>query len=258
LWMSTDGNAPSGIAGRVKQEENHGRGRMKTLMSGCLVLGAVMAFAGNIVVHRVNGDVSIRHGVTEVWMRVAAGDVLRPDDTMRTGKKGSAVVTAETEHAGRKTMTLPAEVIVDMSDIRELSRDELMLNLTMEKVRSSSYEWKNEELHIPNAAVVHGANAAPPGLKEADIATGMQQLNGARVLFDNGFFATCALRGLEVFRRFPALGADFRQRMMVAEALERTSLKGEALSEYGTISAFPDLTPAQHARVKNKIEALRK
>jgi hypothetical protein len=231
---------------------------MKRVLAVCLALGAVTAFAGNIVVRRVNGDVSIRHGVTEVWTRVAAGDVLRPDDTMRIGRKGNAVVTAETEHAGRKTMTLPAEVIVDMSDIRELTREELMLKLTMEKVRSSSYEWRNEELHIPNAAVVHGSNAGPAGLKEGDIATGMFQLNGARVLFDNGYFATCALRGLEVFREFPALGADFRQRMMVAEALERANLKGEALGEYGTIAAFPNLTPEQQARVNGKMEFLRR
>jgi hypothetical protein len=231
---------------------------MKRLLAVCLGLGAVTALAGEIVVHRVNGDVSIRHGVTEVWTRVAPGDVLRPDDTMRTGKGGSAVVTAETEHAGKKTMSLPAEVIVDVSDIRELTREELMLKLTMEKVRASSYEWRNEELHIPNAAVVHGSDAAPAGLKEGDSATGMFQLNGARVLFDNGFFATCALRGLEVFRQFPGLGADFRQRMMVAEALERANLKGEALSEYGTVAAFPHLTPEQQERVKGKMESLRK
>jgi hypothetical protein len=231
---------------------------MKRMLAVCLALGAATAFAGEIVVHRVNGDVSVRHGVTEVWTRVAPGDVLRPDDTMRTGKKGSAVVTAETEHAGKKTMSLPAEVIVDVSDIRELTREELMLKLTMEKVRASSYEWRNEELHIPNAAVVHGSDAAPAGLKDGDSATGLFQLNGARVLFDNGFFATCALRGLEVFRQFPALGADFRQRMMVAEALERANLKGEALSEYGTVAAFPHLTPEQLERVKGKMDSLRK
>lgn len=231
---------------------------MKTLMIGCLTLGAAIGLAGNIVVHRVNGDVSIRHGVTEVWTRVAAGDVLRPDDTMRTGKKGSAVVTAVTENSGRKTITLPAEVIVDMSDIRELSQEDLMLKLTMEKVRSSSYQWKNEELHIPNAAAVHGASAAAPGLKEADVSTGMFQLNGARVLFDNGFFATCALRGMEVFRQFPALTANFHPRMMVAEALERANLKGEALSEYGLISMLQGLNPDQQSSVKAKIELLRR
>jgi hypothetical protein len=231
---------------------------MKKCILGCFALAATTVFAGDIVVHRINGDVSIRHGVTEVWTRVAAGDVLRPDDTMRTGKKGSAVVTAVTEKSGRITMNFPPEVIVDMSDFRELSREELILKLTMEKVRSSSYQWKNDELHIPNAAAVHGANAAPAGLKEGDVTTGMFQLNGARVLFDNEFFATCALRGLEVFRQFPVLAQDFQQRMMVAEALERANLKGEALNEYGSLSTLTALTPEQQSRVKKKIEWLRK
>jgi len=37
-----------------------------------------------------------------------------------------------------------------------------MLKLTMEKVRASSYKWKEEELRIPDAAVVHGRTVALP------------------------------------------------------------------------------------------------
>ena len=94
---------------------------MKTLLTALGLGVALQAYAGEIVVQRVNGDVSVRHGVTETWMRVAPGDVLKPDDTMKTGRRGGAVLVADAVKAGsRKVITLPEEVIVDLSDIREL------------------------------------------------------------------------------------------------------------------------------------------
>jgi hypothetical protein len=121
----------------------------------------------------MQGDVSVRQGVTEVWTRAAVGDVLRPDDTMKTGPKGSAVLIVSMGNGTFKRITLPPEVIVDMSDIRELSQDELMLKLTMEKVRSSPYEWKNEDLQVPNAAVIHGTDkSAGSAALENDPAVG--------------------------------------------------------------------------------------
>jgi hypothetical protein len=118
------------------------------LLSAC---GLMVAQGQEIKVQRLQGDVAVRHGVTEAWTTVAVGDVLRPDDTMKTGKKGSAVLVVPLKSAGSmKHIALPPEVIVDLSDVRELSQEELMLKLTMERVRASSYQWKADELHIPN------------------------------------------------------------------------------------------------------------
>lgn len=233
---------------------------MKSILMALGVCLALRATAGEIIVQKINGDVSVRHGVTETWTRVAAGDVLRPDDTMRTGKKGGALLVTDAtgRTGGKKTIALPEEVIVDLSDIRELSQEELMLKLTMEKVRASSYEWKNEELHIPNAAAVHGADRSAPTLKEGDTLTGILQINGARVLFENGYFATCALKGMEVFRRYPSLGTGFRNRLLIAEALEKANLHGEAISEYGTLARMEGLTGDQQNLVKGRIQSLRK
>ena len=132
-----------------------------------------------------------------------------------------------------KRITLPPEVIVDLSDVRELTQEELMLKLTMERVRASSYQWKNDDLHIPNAAVVHGTDRATgAALADNDPQSGILLWNGARVLYDNGFYSTCALKAMELFRLYPSVGAKFENHLMAAEALEKASLRGEALSEY--------------------------
>jgi hypothetical protein len=232
---------------------------MKRLLAFAVLFSALQARGGDVVVRKVQGEVTVRHGVTETWTAVAAGDVLRPDDTMRTGKKGGAVILTPAPGAkggAQKTIAVPAEVVVDISDIRELSQEELMLKLTMEKVRASSYQWKNDELHIPNSGAVHGADRTPDTAVPADLSMGVFQMNGARLLFNNGFYATCALKGMEIFRQYPALGAGFDNHFLVAQALEKANLKGEALTEYGALSARDALTPEQRSLVRSKIERL--
>jgi hypothetical protein len=221
-----------------------------------------VALARDIVVQKVQGDVSVRHGVAEVWTKVKAGDILRPDDTMRTGKKGSAVLVAPSQSddaTATKRITLPSEVMVDMSDVRDLSQEELMLKLTMEKVRASSYEWKNNELNIPNTTVVHGADRSPqPPISENDIQVGVLQLNGTRVLFDNGFYSTSALRGMDVLRRYPSLAANFDHRFRIVRALEKANLRGEALNEYVSLLSLENITAQQTEILHERVSQLRK
>jgi hypothetical protein len=225
-----------------------------------LACSAALARAQGITVQRLQGDVAVRHGVTEVWTHVAVGDVLRPDDTMKTGKKGTAILVAPVKSPGTvKKIALPPEVIVDLSDVRDLTQEELMLKLTMERVRASSYQWKNDELHIPNAAVVHGENRATgAALSDNDPQSGILLWNGARVLYDNGFYSTCALKAMELFRLYPSVGAKFENHMMAAEALEKASLRGEALSEYTGMLQMEGISAAQQAMVKERIAELKK
>lgn len=223
------------------------------------VLLSGVLYAGGITVQKTIGDVKVRQGVTEVWNAVAAGDVLQPHDTMRTGSNGSAVLVVQfDERDAAKRISLPAQVIVDMSDIRSLTQEELMLKLTMEKVRSSSNEWKNDELRIPNAAVVHGAEKTTgTPVPENDRQVGQFLLNGVRVLFDNGFYATTVLRSMEVFRMYPSLSTTFEHRLLLAQAMERANLRGEALAEYSMLLRMEGLTATQMQLVQGRMEALR-
>jgi hypothetical protein len=220
-------------------------------------LVTVQAWSEGITVRSARGEVTVRRGVTEAWTAAAAGDVLRPHDSMRTGATGSAVLAVALA-AGTRTISLPPEVIVDMSDIRELSQEDLMLKLTMEKVRGSTYEWNEADPALPNAGVIHGARkGASKELTENELRTGRMQLNGARVLFENGYFSTCVLRSMEVFRLYPDLTRSFDDRLRVARALEQARLQGEALSEYGAISGLEGLTPEQRNQVHERMEMLR-
>lgn len=234
--------------------------RTSLILLGLLAAGFSTAVGQDIMVQRLQGDVAVRHGVAEEWTNVAVGDVLRPDDTMKTGRKGTALLNVPLKSSGTmKRIALPPEVIVDLSDVRELSQEELMLKLTMERVRSSSYQWKQDDLHIPNAAVVHGTDqSAGAVLAENDLQPGIMQWNGARVLYDNGFYSTCALKAIELCRLYPAVGAKFENHLLAAQALEKANLRGEALSEYTSLMQMEGISSAQQALVKERVAALRK
>jgi hypothetical protein len=231
---------------------------MMTLAVAAALAATASGIAGEIQVVKTSGEVSVRQGVTEVWTRVAVGDVLRPDDSMKTGPKGSALLAVRMDAGTVKRITLPPEVIVDLSDIRDLTQEELLLKLTMEKVRSSPYEWKGEKDGNANASVIHGSNRAALSSAENDPAVGTMQLRGTRVLYENGFYSTSALRAMEVFRLYPSLGREFSNRLLLAEALESAKLRGESLNEYGAMLSLENLTPDQEALVRARMSALKK
>lgn len=222
-----------------------------------LLLAAGFAIGGEyITLQKIQGDVSIRPGVTETWIKAKSGDLLKADATVRTGQESSALILLSPTN---KRISLPADVIVDISDIRDLTQEELMLKLTMEKVRASSYEWKNKEMNIPNTTIKHGdVKDKKESLTESNTGLGVLQLNGTRVLYLNGFYSTSALKTLEILRQYPSLGIQYKNRLLVAEALEKANLKSEAMNEYVIISALPSIKKDEKEFVQSRIAQLKK
>jgi hypothetical protein len=231
---------------------------MRTFIAiALMVLFASMAFGSeHILLQKAQGTVEVRAGVTETWTKAFAGDSLRPDATLKTGKQSSALIVLASTN---RKISLPPEVMVDISDIRELTQEELLLKLTMEKVRSSSYEWKSKDMNLPNITPVHG----DPKDKKASILDinpidGEQQMKGTVVLYENGFYSTSALRAMDVLRRYPVLRKKFENCLLVPQALEKSNLKNEALNEYVELSMVPGLTKEQRDLIQSKITQLKR
>jgi hypothetical protein len=87
---------------------------------------------------------------------------------------------------------------------------------------------------------------------------GIYQVNGTKTLFRNGFYPSCVLRMMQVFRLYPSLGESFENRLLVAEALEKSNLHGEALNEYVALAISENTSSAQKAVVQEKITRVKK
>jgi len=128
-----------------------------------------------------------------------------------------------------------------------------MLKLTMERVAASSYQWKNDDLHIPNAAVcTEVTSPAAVADRQRSRSEPFSGTGRARAVIDNGFLLDVRV---EIHGALPALSSHcvkFENRLMAAEALEKASLHGEALSEYTAMLQMEGYIH-QQATVKERI-----
>lgn len=229
---------------------------MKKILINSTIFILISAFSvfANVKIISIKGNVTIRHGVQQDWVSVAVGDVLRPDDSIKLEKISSAVLLIDE----KTKVTLPEATIIDISDLRTLTQEELLLLLAMEHVRSIPPSHNNNDLELPRTTSVHGAKI---GEKETISQNKpndcLLRLNGTKVLYDNGFYATSVLKTKKVFRLCPELNKMINFRLLVANALEKMNLKGEAISEYLNL-LNEELTEKQQLSIKRKIEELRK
>ena len=226
---------------------------MKTLvtLAACVLAGVQLSLA-QIKAVDVKGDVRVRHGVDREWRTAQRGLELKPDDSMMAGKRSRALILVN----GKKRVVIPENAVVDLVDFRVLSRQDLLLQLAMERIRSVPAEERNDP-GVPQTTISHGSEQVQPHETVRSLEFGRLQLNGTRVLFDNGYYATCALRTKEVLRLYPELSHDSRSRLMVAAALEKENLHGEALTEYSALMK-EKLSPKDKAFVQQRVKKLRK
>jgi hypothetical protein len=212
---------------------------------------ALQVQAADFLVKAVKGTVEVRRGVTEEWKKVKVGDLLKPEDSMRTGPRSTATIVAD-----KKKLTVPEMTILDISDVRHLSQEDFLLKLAMENILAVPAREK-DELAIPSATVLHGTNVSKtdqPVFPAAKV--GEMELKGARVLYDNAYFATAILKSKETLRTYPDLRSNFDARLTIASAFEKMKLTKEAITEYSLL-AKENLPPSTAKQVQSAIEKLK-
>lgn len=216
------------------------------------MLLSVYTTAADFKVLATQGGVTVRHGVNESWNSVAVGDILNSDDSIELDKQSSATLIFN----GTAKITLPEMVIIDLSDLRMLSQEDLLMKLAMENIRSIPPRDDIKELNIPRVTIVHGEKKNPsPKKVQPDIQNGVKQLNGCKVLHRSGYYATCALKVKQVLRLYPTLKEDIDTRILVASSFEKMNLNREALEEYYVILEKP-LPKERQSMINKKIELL--
>lgn len=225
------------------------RSRMLWLIALCLL--AVPLVAKEFTVKAVRGVVEVRRGVSEEWKQVKVGDLLKPEDTMRTGTGASVTIESDA-----KRLTVPSLTMLDLSDVRQMSQADFLLKLAMENILAVPPRDR-DEIMIPSAAVLHGSNKAKEEAEVfASVGAGQMQLQGARVLFDNAYYATSILKSKATLRNNPDLRSNFDARILVAQAFEKLKLNNEAITEYSLL-AKENLAAPQMKKVQSSIERLK-
>ncbi len=226
---------------------------MKRIVTSALLgLFAIPLLANDFTVKTVRGTVEVRRGVNEEWKKLKAGDVLKLEDTMRTGKSAAATIESV-----NKTLSVPELTMIDISDVRNLTQEEFLLKLAMENILAVPEREENETV-LPSTTVLRGSNKEKEVRVDVrPLEVGTMQLQGARVLFDNAFFGTSILKTKETFRTYPELKSNYDARILTAQAFEKMRLTNEAVAEYALL-AKENLTPVQQKVVQGSIGRLKR
>jgi hypothetical protein len=219
------------------------------------VLVPTTLVGGAFTLAKLKGAVLVRHGVDEHWVTVSAGDVLKPEDSIQLSPNASATLRFE----DGAELALPSSVIIDCSDLRRMSQEELSLLLAMQKVRNVNPGEKRDDFGFPRTTTVHGANATGDATGSAvtrDLTAGMRQLNGAQVLYRHGYYGTCVYRSRSVFAHYPSLAGSLDARLAIARSFDALGMDGEALEEYDAIRTL-DMPASARVNIDARIVQLR-
>jgi hypothetical protein len=202
----------------------------------------------------IKGDVKIRHGVSEEWTTTKIGDTLNLDDAIKVGEKSLAILLVDAS----KKIIITAKSIIEVSDLRTLSQEDLLLKLAMDKILSVPAQDRNNDLTPARTTIIHGEKKSDTiHPKPTSTEAALMQLSGAKVLYDHNYYGTCILRVKDVFRINPSLDADVEYSLITAKAFEKSNLLSEALNEYNSIP-LDKLKPQQKQLVSESIDRLKK
>jgi len=200
----------------------------------CLLTLAVPLVAGSIVIRGVQGTVEVRKGVSEQWTVVSVGDVLKPEDTIRTGERSSAVLTV-----GPNRITIPDLTMVDLLDFRQISREDFLLRLAIQDILAVPNR-SDDKVVIPSATILHGNKKNERSPSDNLVSkTGTMLIHGARVLQDYGYVATSVLRIRSTMTLYPDVKNDLDAILALGGGFERLNLASEAKAVYTTILSEP-------------------
>jgi hypothetical protein len=205
-------------------------------------------------VKALKGDVQVRHGVQENWTKLKVGNILKPDDTIKTGKNSSVTLTVD----GKTVFVVQALAMLDVKDIRDVSKEDLLLSITSENVRNIPAQRKSDKITIASATAPHGTDASQSDTKIAAQSLNLlaMKLQGAKALFDNFYFASYILTAKHTLRNYTNHIDTVPYRLLIAKSFEKLGLLSRSLEEYDDL-AKEKLNPKQKAEVEQNLKRLK-
>src|SRR3990172_8290855 len=121
------------------------------LMAGIMFLSAMMAQSSAATeIAKVTGEVKVRRGLDEKWQNAFAGMMLKNIDTILS-LEGEVVLRMD----DGTTFHLGSHSILDIGDLRRITRQEMFLYLMAQKVDKIQPRGEKARLHVGNVSVVH-------------------------------------------------------------------------------------------------------
>jgi len=221
--------------------------KMKLLLIILIVTSSLTAQTYEAI--KVKGEVKYQTDSGEKWLGLNQGDILNSNSVVTSGP--DAQVQIKTENIVFSLKELSA---VSLINIKQLSRDELLLALAMEDMLN--VPKKNENTALSTAVYGSKEDGINPLFIKSDN-FGIKRLNGAVQLAESGMEESAILAAKETYRKYPDVKSIPSFRIFIASLLSKKGLYEEALKEFLEIQ-FLNLTAEQKEEVDSSTDELKK
>jgi hypothetical protein len=212
---------------------------------------------GEVVVVELKGVVMVRRGVEEEWVTAKRGLHLYRLDTIETEKRASVKLTI----GGRRDFVLPEEAILEISDLEEMTKEELLLFLVEQNVARTDAREKGIKL---------GGSSIPRGRMEPEedplggrdrTDLGVKRFNGIQSLFEHGYLtnAIAGFKKLLLSKDFEKSAWRDHAQYLIAESFRGLGWHGRAIKAYeGLLQAYPQsgFRDEAHKKIEQEMKEL--
>ena len=200
----------------------------KSVLIICLFFANFLV--ASVRIDQLSGEVKIRRGLDENWQTAHAGMDLEPLDTILTGEKGRVKLRL----AEGGLFTLGANAILDIADLRRISKRELFLIITSEKIELLPQRKAGSGMQIENVNILHGEkkvekkNRQKPDLK----ISWLRNRNGGIDLLEQQFYSNAIVKFHKMLKKFIEVKDCGEIYYYLGQAFEGLQNDGQALENY--------------------------
>jgi|GEM_PF-625804 len=173
----------------------------------------------------IQGVVQVRRGLEETWQPAAVGQALEEMDSILTGEASEVVLKI----SDQVTFRLGGNSIIDLTDLRRITTQELFLMIMSEKIGTLEQKGEKTPLQLGNVTVVHGSNKSGEGNSIAVTDRWRPMYNGAGALFSQGLYPNAALKLVRIINRYPEAGDCGQCYFLLGRSFAALEQRGQAL-----------------------------
>jgi len=182
----------------------------------------------DVTILDLQGEVRVRPGLEEQWHPAAAGALLREIDTILTGE---GEVELELEDGSR--FFLGSHAILDIGDLRRITKHELFLYLMSRKIDRLSPRTPKSRLKVGSVSVVHGERVTSPARDTLDTKSDWRaELNGALALYDHDLYTNAVVKLHNIELRHLSRNDCGAVSYWLGRSFEHLQEPGQALDAY--------------------------
>jgi hypothetical protein len=180
----------------------------------------------------MSGEVKLRRGLDENWQPAASGMLLELLDTILT-MEGNVVLEMEEGI----TFRLGSNSIIDIGDLRKITKREMFLYLMSEKVDKIKPRNQKTPLRVGNVSVVHGELKAESSDNGGDQHSQMwiKEFNGAKALYDQEFYPNTIVKLYKIQNKYPDINDCGEIHYYLGKTFEIINEPGQAVDAYQII-----------------------